>query len=199
MAYGFTAEERQHIRAVLREQARACAISPGMRKTTVEALTQAAGISKGAFYLFYPGKELLFLEVLEDLHTLVYGKMAEMVRQHPELPPAERLAQAVLAACSALEQSSMLPFWENDVPALIQKIPESVLDRQYHADSVHIRDALRPVIADEPTLALAASAVQALMLTLSHRKQIGPMYTEVLRRMTDGLFHELCAERTEAQ
>ncbi len=199
MAYGFTTEERQRIRLALRRQACACAVSPGMRKTTVEALTQAAGISKGAFYLFYPSKELLFLEVLEELHTLVYGRMAEQIREHPELPAQRRLSQAVLSACDALESSGMLPFWENDVPALIQKIPEDILARQYHADSVHIRDALRPVLADEERLDLAAAAVQSLMLTLTHRRQIGPLYSQVLRITAEGLFRELCPAASSAQ
>lgn len=41
----------------------------GMRQTTVDQLVEAAGISKGAFYKFYSSKEMLFLDLLEDLHT----------------------------------------------------------------------------------------------------------------------------------
>ena len=191
MAYGFSPEERQRIRSALRAEARACAVSPGMRKTTVETLTQRVGISKGAFYLFYPSKELLFLEVLEDLHSLVYGRMAEEVRCHPELSPDERTAQAVLAACEALEASGMLPFWENDVPALLQRLPTESLRESYHADGVHIREALQPLTQDEEQLALASAAVEALMLTLSHRRQIGPLYPQVLRLMASGMFRAM--------
>lgn len=36
----------------------------GLRKTTVEDITRAAGIAKGTFYLFFPSKEALYGEVL---------------------------------------------------------------------------------------------------------------------------------------
>lgn len=47
----FTNYESQQIREALLKEARRCAVTLGMRKTSVEQLTQAAGISKGSFYL----------------------------------------------------------------------------------------------------------------------------------------------------
>jgi AcrR family transcriptional regulator len=45
----------------------------GIRKTNVEELTEAAGISKGAFYSFYPSKEELFMDILEEIEEEVRG------------------------------------------------------------------------------------------------------------------------------
>ena len=50
MAVGFTPEEkRKRILILLKQEAKICVSSIGMRKTTVDRLAQAAGISKGCF------------------------------------------------------------------------------------------------------------------------------------------------------
>ena len=63
----FSAEENAAIRETLLREARRCAVTLGLRKTSVEQLTEAAGISKGLFYKYFASKELLFFEVLEDI------------------------------------------------------------------------------------------------------------------------------------
>lgn len=68
----FSAEENAAIRETLLREARRCAVTLGLRKTSVEQLTEAAGISKGLFYKYFTSKELLFFEVLEDIHSEVY-------------------------------------------------------------------------------------------------------------------------------
>lgn len=68
----FSAEENAAIRETLLREARRCAVTLGLRKTSVEQLTEAAGISKGLFYKYFASKELLFFEVLEDIHSEVY-------------------------------------------------------------------------------------------------------------------------------
>ena len=69
----FTDNQNETIRRDLIREARRCGVSIGMRKTSVEQLADAVGISKGSFYKFFPSKELLFFAVLEDIHTVVYA------------------------------------------------------------------------------------------------------------------------------
>ena len=92
MAKAFTEQEADIILQNLKASARRYAASQGVRKTTVDELAQEAGISKGAFYKFYPSKEMLFFEILEDMHTEIYQASAEVLRQNANLPPAERAA-----------------------------------------------------------------------------------------------------------
>lgn len=60
MATAFTEQEVQIIKSKLKEAARQFAVTTGVRKTSVDQLALATGISKGAFYKFYPSKEALF-------------------------------------------------------------------------------------------------------------------------------------------
>jgi AcrR family transcriptional regulator len=68
MAKAFTADEKTAILERLKNEAVRCLTETGIRKTTVEELCAAAGISKGAFYLFFPSKEVLFFAVIQDWH-----------------------------------------------------------------------------------------------------------------------------------
>ncbi|MBV9579461.1 MAG: helix-turn-helix transcriptional regulator, partial [Chloroflexi bacterium] len=60
----FSPDERSLITQRLRAVARTAFASSGLRHVTVDDLARAAGISKGAFYLFYDSKEALLLDLL---------------------------------------------------------------------------------------------------------------------------------------
>ncbi|MCI8956360.1 MAG: TetR/AcrR family transcriptional regulator [Eubacterium sp.] len=64
MARGFSEQEKENIRKKLIEACKQCWTKYGYKKTNVDELCKYAGISKGAFYLFYKTKESLFCEVL---------------------------------------------------------------------------------------------------------------------------------------
>ena len=52
----FTDYETDQLRKALLKETRRCAVTLGMKKTSVEQLTKAAGIAKGSFYKFYESK-----------------------------------------------------------------------------------------------------------------------------------------------
>ena len=64
----FTDYETEQLRKALLKETRHCAVTLGMKKTSVEQLTKAVGIAKGSFYKFYESKEMLFFAVLENVH-----------------------------------------------------------------------------------------------------------------------------------
>jgi AcrR family transcriptional regulator len=67
MPKAFSEHEKETIRAQMREKGKKLFEKQGLKKTSVDELTEAVSISKGAFYLFYDSKEELFLEILEEL------------------------------------------------------------------------------------------------------------------------------------
>jgi len=56
----FTDFETEQLRKALLKETRRCAVTLGMKKTSVDQLTKAVGIAKGSFYKFYESKEMLF-------------------------------------------------------------------------------------------------------------------------------------------
>lgn len=63
-AQKFSDEEREWIRQKLLTEARHHFETAGLRKTSVEDLTKAAGIAQGSFYMFFGSKEELYYELI---------------------------------------------------------------------------------------------------------------------------------------
>ena len=57
----FTDYETEQLRKALLKETRHCAVTLGMKKTSVDQLTKAVGIAKGSFYKFYESKEMALL------------------------------------------------------------------------------------------------------------------------------------------
>ena len=188
----FTEEQNETIRRDLIREARCCGVTVGMRKTSVEQLTEAVGISKGSFYKFFDSKELLFFAVLEDIHTECFAAAQKSLQENAAIDPAIRTAAAILAACRWLSETNDMVFIENDAKLLLQRLPEDVKNIHYHDDETHIRQLLEKYdLVPSRGISLAAATVQGLILTVSHKEQIGELYPQVLETLVYGACREL--------
>ncbi|KIU16090.1 TetR/AcrR family transcriptional regulator [Mycolicibacterium llatzerense] len=77
MAVAFTPDEKDGIARVLVETAEQLFATQGLKKTSLDELVQAAGISKGSFYVFFDSKESLYLEVMLRRAPLVASGLSE--------------------------------------------------------------------------------------------------------------------------
>src|SRR5262245_2682512 len=100
MPKGFTDREKAMIRASLLERGRELFAAHGLRKTNVEELTRAVGISKGAFYLFFESKEHLFFELLQQYEASFQATLLERIARD-DLPPRERMRALMHESLSA--------------------------------------------------------------------------------------------------
>ena len=188
----FTDEQNEQIRNDLIRAARRCGITIGMRKTSVEQLTEAVGISKGSFYKFFDSKELLFFAVLEDIHTECFAAAQKSLQENAAIDPASRTAAAILAACRWLSETKAFVFIENDAEFLLHRLPEEVKTAHYHDDETHIRLLLEKYdLVPSRGISLAAATVRGLILTVSHKEQIGELYPQVLETLVYGACREL--------
>ncbi len=188
----FTEEQNETIRRDLIREARCCGVTVGMRKTSVEQLTEAVGISKGSFYKFFDSKELLFFAVLEDIHTECFAAAQKSLQENAAIDPASRTAAAILAACRWLSETKAFVFIENDAEFLLHRLPEEVKTAHYHDDETHIRLLLEKYdLAPNRGISLAAATVRGLILTVSHKEQIGELYPQVLETLVYGACREL--------
>ena len=188
----FTEEQNETIRRDLVREARCCGVTVGMRKTSVEQLTEAVGISKGSFYKFFDSKELLFFAVLEDIHTECFAAAQKSLQENAAIDPAIRTAAAILAACRWLSETKAFVFIENDAEFLLHRLPEEVKTVHYHDDEAHIRLLLEKYdLVPSRGISLAAATVRGLILTVSHKEQIGELYPQVLETLVYGACREL--------
>lgn len=190
----FTEQKNEMIRRDLLDEALHCAVTIGMRKTSVEQLAEAAGIAKGSFYKFFPSKELLFFAVLENIHEETYAVAEGALQECAALPPAERTAQILLAACKHLSDTQAMVFIEKDAEYLLRRIPAEVKAAHYHNDATHIRQILEASgLEPKGGAELAVATIRGLILTVSHQGEIGALYPQALETLVRGACKELFA------
>lgn len=193
MGTAFTDNEKNIIKTKLKACASSCMSKYGIKKTTVDELVKEVGISKGAFYKFYDSKELLFFEVFEDYHSEIYGAALNILITRTDLSERERIEEALLKACKLMKESSIMYIVENELQYLLRKIPPEVLEDHFHSDDVHIQELVRKsgiTINKSPEFVCAVT--KAIMLTLSHQKNIGEEYYDyVLKLLVKGACQQL--------
>ena len=188
----FTEYETEQLRKALLKETRRCAVTLGMKKTSVDQLTKAVGIAKGSFYKFYESKEMLFFAVLENIHSELYDVADRVLSETDNLSPPERAAKAILAVCQWLSDTGDMAFIENDAKLLLQRLPDDVKNLHYHDDETHIRLLLKKHdLVPNRGISLAAATVRGLILTVSHKEQIGELYLQVLETLVYGACREL--------
>ena len=135
----FTDYETEQLRRALLKETRHCAVTLGMKKTSVDQLTKA-----------------------------------------------------VLDVRRRLSDTGDMVFIENDAKLLLQRLPEDIKNVHYHDDETHIRLLLEKYdLAPNRGISLAAATVRGLILTVSHKEQIGELYPQVLETLVYGACREL--------
>jgi AcrR family transcriptional regulator len=199
MPKGFTDQEREKIRARLIENGRKLFEKYGVRKTNVEELTEAAGISKGAFYSFYPSKEELFMDVLEEFELEVRGGLMR------EAFSAGQGYRAGLKAFlkKALTIPTEYPFFKNfsgaDYHYLIRKLPEERIKAHLINDGAAVTEFMQMselgdvIRIKDPVL--VANVFRALFFVTFHKAELGEdSYEETLDVLIDMVVDYLIEE-----
>ena len=138
MPRGFSEGERERIRDGLLEQGRVFVSTYGIRRTNVEDLTRAVGISKGAFYLFYASKEELFYEVLarweDEYHAELLGAAVR-----PGLAPQEQVEEFLRTAFSVWKAHPLFTrFDPEEYEHLLRRLPEEKVEANLRKDEVFV-------------------------------------------------------------
>ena len=113
----------------------------------------------------------------------LYGVADHALSETDGLPPSERAAKAVLAVCRRLSDTGDMVFIENDAKLLLQRLPDDIKNIHYHDDEAHIRQLLEKYdLVPSRGISLAAATVRGLILTVSHKEQIGELYHRCWKR-----------------
>lgn len=194
MATAFTEAEKEQIRKKLMEAAGDCLGKYGVKKTTVDQLVQMAGISKGAFYQFFPSKEILFFNVLEEFQASL---MEEEMSGHQESgdPTADALTDFLYGLYQRVRLSFLMNIIQNgEMELLMRKIPLEEIARHHSFDDL-IAQKLFSDFNIESDPHVAAASLRAIFLSMLHVKEIGEEhFDQALNMLIRGVALQLLGE-----
>lgn len=178
MPKAFTEQEKKRIEERLLEQGTKYFSLYGLKKTSIEELATAVGISKAAFYLFHESKEALFMDVAEQAERQFRQSMLAVVDQPGESARA-RLTAVLKKAFTLWKTIPVLQvFTRGDYERIAQRLPEDKIREHMRSD----RDFLDQLVARCQSggipIVIPAEEMSGLMYTLFfsvlHEDDLGP-------------------------
>jgi AcrR family transcriptional regulator len=177
MPKAFSQHEKEMIRAQLREKGKRLFEKQGLKKTSVDELTEAVGISKGAFYLFYESKEELFLEILEELEADLRARIFD-VSMNPRRGSRQHLAALLNSALLTWDRYPLLKnFGRTDYEYLARKLAPERIQAHANRDNEFVNDFVRRIKRDGIAVKASPRVISNLMKSLFffslHRDDLG--------------------------
>lgn len=201
MPKGFTDHERAQIHTQLLAKGQELFGLHGIRKTNVEEITRAVGISKGAFYLFYESKEALFFAILQQFEAEYRARLiADLAR--PGLSPHQRLVTVLGQSVTlALAHPLFAHFGSDEFAYLLRKLPAEQPDTHMSSDVEFSRQFIAAARAAGITITatpeLMTSLLRALVMLNFHKDMIGPAdYRQVVAVLVEQVATYLMKEPT---
>ncbi len=132
----FNQQESEQIRKTLMIKGQGLFSTVGLRKTTVDDLVKSAGIAKGSFYKFFPSKEILYLEILEEIETNIRASMAASNLKGKELSK-ESLKAFLSDIVTSIDKNPIIlkMFDERALELIMRKIPQERIEKHMENDS----------------------------------------------------------------
>ncbi len=190
MPKAFSETEKELIRQQLRDKGKRLFQAHGLRKTSVDELTEAVGISKGAFYLFYDSKEELFLEIMEQMETdLREGILDYAV--HPQANARENVRRILANFLLTYDAYPLLKtFSEADFDYLRRKLPAERLQAHMNRDNRFFEQFVKKLKREGIPIQVPPRAAMNLILSLFlvslHRDDFGEeAYAQTMKVLTD--------------
>lgn len=190
MARGFSEQEKENIRKKLIEACKQCWTKYGYKKTNVDELCKYAGISKGAFYLFYKSKESLFCEVLCFVQNQICEN-ASMIMEKKK--GKEGVIEALRQIYREYDQNNFLYNSEStDFVVLLNKLSEeevkkieksNQLCRQIFLKNSHLKFKV--------TEEMAMSVIYSLIMNIKNKDFLPCSHTETFDFMVGCLIDKL--------
>ncbi len=178
MPKAFTDQEKELINERLLEAGHKLFAAYGLKKTTVDELASAAGISKGAFYLFYESKEALLMDVMEQAEEQFREEVMAVIEQ-PGPTPRARLHAVFQEAFTRWKTIPILQIFSlGDLDLLRRKIPDEKLQEHMFNDQQFIEELIARCKDAGILIKAPADQIIGLMYVLVfasiHEQDLGP-------------------------
>ena len=190
MARSFTEREKENIKKSLQEACKQSWTQYGYKKTSVDDLCQQAGISKGAFYLFFESKEALFCDLLcsvqKEIQDAAWKVMEECENKYG-------VAEALKLIYREYDKNNFLYNSNNtDFTILMNKLSEEQFKKIEESNNRN-----QQIFTSQPYLKLkvdtnkALSVLYSLIMNIKNKDILPYNHVETFDFMVDHLIDSL--------
>ncbi len=189
----FTEDEKKIVRSKLIEAAKKFLATTGIKKTTVEEFAKAAGISKGAFYIFYESKELLFLDALEEEQAKIHKAIITNMQKY------EDKKEGFVAVVSEMYRHFSTNTWmfslmNDEYEVLLRRIPQERIAAHIALDDASTKRMTEVIAGMNINSELVSAIMRMLFMSTLHRNEVGPLADDaflfMLKAVADKIFSE---------
>ena len=190
MPKAFSEHEKEAIRTQMREKGKKLFEKHGLKKTSVDEVTEAVGISKGAFYLFYGSKEELFLEILEQIEKEIQTSILEFTLM-PKADARKNVSAMLKGFLSTWDDYPLLKnFSKSDFDYLARKVPVKRIQQHVQSDTEFTNNFIKKIKREGIIVKVSPHVVSNLIKSLFfiglHRQDLGEdAYEEAINVMID--------------
>ena len=188
----FEGKEKEIIYEGLLEEGRKSWGRYGIKRTNIEELCRAVGISKGSFYSFFDSKELLFMEILERSEQQIKSILMEVTLSH-DGSGKEGFIHALREVFRETRNHPwLLSLMKNpeEYQQFIRKLPGERMNAHMEMDDKDTEQFLQllGVETGDVEIKTVSAALRGLFLLLLHEEEIGEEQMEpVIRLLLGGL------------
>lgn len=191
MPKSYSQQEREYIKKRLKEEATKCLAQYGVRRTTVDEIVKRVNIPKGTFYLFYPSKELLLFEAIQEQHENIDQALFQAISNLVDRGcSADDLTDVIFGFYKKIENIPMMKMLDvSEVELLVRKLPREIVEEhlQDDTDTIEKMFALLPVKKDVD-IKVVSAIFHAIYFASLHKAEIGEAsYDEALRTLIHGV------------
>ena len=190
MAKSFTEREKENIKRNLQEVCKKSWTQYGCKKTSVDELCKQAGISKGAFYLFFESKEALFCEVLCSVQEQICNAALEVIEKHKD---KHGVAEALKLIYREYDKNNFLYDSDStDFTIFMNKLSEEQAKKIQECNQMR-----QEIFFSQPYLKfkvdgdMAMSVLYSLIMTIKNKNILPYNHMETFDFMVDHLIDSL--------
>lgn len=190
MARGFTEREKDNIRKRLEGACKQSWTQYGYKKTNVEDICRQAGISKGAFYLFFESKEALFCEVLCSVQEQICDAASKIIEEHGD---KYGVAKALKQIYREYDKNNFLYEADNmDYANFMNKLSEEQAEKIEASNDMSRQLFLnRPYLRFKIQPDMAMSVLYSLIMNIRNKDVLPYNHMETFDFMVDNLIDSL--------
>jgi hypothetical protein len=147
--------------------------------------------------LFYPSKELLLFDAINDMHDILQNQLVSKAAIFSERITCEELTDFLLEICIQVDHTGLLSIIQSgEIEYLMRSLPEDKVKEHQAHDNFNMEQLFQLLpIKNKKNIEAYSGAFRGVFLTMLHKREIGEqVFDEAIRLLIRGLVIQIMGD-----